>query len=511
MQRAIAFTLCLTLAAAGCGPWVSAGAQSVYSTVPPPTTAPPPPIDTLPPVSVQSPLPDLGDPAQAGLSLQAEKKIGESVMREYRRDPDFVDDPEVVSYVNSVGQRLVAVSADAGREFEFFVVRDNTINAFAMPGGFVGVHTGLLLAAQTESELAGVLAHEISHVTQRHIARQLEKGSQLSWAAIAGLVVAVLAARSNPQASQAAMAGTQAGAIQAMLNYSRDFEREADRVGFTLMEAAGYDPNGMPAFFERLQRATRLAELNAAPAYLRTHPLTEERMADLQARASAVHYRQRSDSVDFYLVRAKLRAQDGAPPEAVKAFENQLKEGRYANEGAAHYGLATALLRARNFKRAESELSIARTETGPHPMLETLGARIKRDSGDLAGARDQLTRALKDFGQRTYLVYEYAETLQALNAHREAITVLDKLVRERPHDARAYQMLAKSHAALGHIAWQHRAQGEYYALSGSLPAAIEQMQLAQRAGDGDFYLLSSVDARLRELKVLDADERKAKR
>jgi len=458
----------------------------------------------------QQTLPELGDSAQAGMSLQEERKIGDSVMREYRRDPDFVDDPEIVSYVNSIGQRLVAVSADAGRDFEFFVVRDNTINAFAMPGGFVGVHTGLLLAAQSESELAGVLAHEISHVTQRHIARQVQKSSQLSWAAIAGLLVAVLAARSNPQASQAAIVGTQAGAIQAMLNYSRDFEREADRVGFTLMESAGFDPNGMPAFFERLQRATRLSELNAAPAYLRTHPLTTERMADLQARAASVPYRQVPDSVDFQLVRAKIRADDGSPLEAVAAFQNQIKDGRYATEWAARYGLATALLRARQFRRADAALALARTGAGPHPMLETLGARIKRESGDAAGARDELVRALKDFGQRPYIVYEYAETLQALNAHREAITLLEGIVRTHPHDARAYQLLAKSHAALGHIAWQHRAQGEYYALSGSLPAAIEQYQLAQRAGDGDFYLLSSVDARLRELKDLDAEERKAK-
>jgi beta-barrel assembly-enhancing protease len=456
-------------------------------------------------------LPDLGDAAQAGLSLPAERKIGESIMREYRRDPDFVDDPEINAYVDSVGQRLVAVSADAGREFEFFVVRDNSINAFAMPGGFVGIHTGLLLAAQSESEFAGVLAHEISHVTQRHIARQLQKESQLTWAAVAGLVVALLAARSSPQASQAAIMGTQAGAIQAMLNYSRDFEREADRVGFSLMEGSGFDPNGMPAFFERLQRATRLAELNAAPAYLRTHPLTTERMADLQTRAAGVHYRQRPDSIDFQLVRAKLRAENGSPGEAVQALENQLKEGRYSTEAAARYGLATALVRARDFRHAEAQLQTARTEAGSNPMFETLGARIKRESGDPTGAREQLTRAMKDFGRRSYLIYEYAETLQALNSHREVIGMLEGLVRERPHEARAYQMLAKSHAALGHIAWQHRAQGEYYALSGSLPAAIEQLQLAQRAGDGDFYLLSSVDARLRELKSLDADERSAHR
>jgi predicted Zn-dependent protease len=461
------------------------------------------------PAALSTALPDLGDSAQAEVTPQLEKKVGEAIMREYRRDPDFIDDPEITAYVSSIGQRLVSVSADPTHEFEFFVVRDEHINAFAMPGGYVGINTGLILAAQTESELAGVLAHEISHVTQGHIARQLDKESQLSWATLAGLVVAVLAARSSPQTSMAAIVGSQAAAIQAMLSYSREYEQEADRIGFGLMEAAGFDPNGMPEFFGRLLRASRLSDLGAAPAYLRTHPLTTERMADLEARAAKAPYRQRPDSLEFQLVRMKIRAQSGSGPRALELLRTQLNEGRYSNGATVHYGISVALLRTRNFPLAAQELKLARERAGADPMFASLGARIRRESGDRLGARAELERAMRDFGRRPFLVYEYARTLQAMGKNAELIKVLEELLRVRPRDARAYQMLAESHAALGQIAAQHQAQGEYYALMGNLAEAVVQMQLAQKAGDGDFYLLSSVDARVAELKALEREERQS--
>ncbi len=455
-------------------------------------------------------LPDLGDSAQAGLSPQLERKVGESIMRDYRRDPDFIDDPEVIAYINSVGQALVSVSVDAGREFEFFVVRDPSINAFAMPGGYVGVHSGLILSAQAESELAGVLAHEVSHVTQRHIARQVDKSDKMQWPMIAAMVAGLLAARSNPQVAQAAIVTSQAGMMQSQLNYSRDFEREADRVGFTLMTPAGFDPTGMAQFFERLQKANRLAESNA-PVYLRTHPLSTERMADMQARAADTEYRQRPDSIEFQLVRARLRSETGLPQDAVALFQRQLKEDRYLSKVSAHYGLALARLRTHDPKQALDSLHAAEAIAGPHPMFATLAARIHRERGDLLAARDDITRAVATWGQRSYLVYEQALTLQALGDHLAAVAVLDALLRNHPHDVLAWHMIAQSHAALGHVALQHRAQGEAYALSGSLADAIDQLQSAQRARDGDLYLMAAVDTRLSELKGLYAEERAARR
>ncbi|MGB7542383.1 MAG: M48 family metalloprotease, partial [Burkholderiales bacterium] len=294
----------------------------------------------LAPRALAQSLPELGDTSGALLSPQMERRIGEEAMRDIRlHDPHFIDDPELTEYINAVGRRITAANPEARQDFEFFLLRDNTVNAFSMPGGFVGVNTGLLLSAQTESELAGVLAHEVAHVTQHHIARLIGKQEQLTIPTIAALIVGLLAARSNPDIGQAAIVMAGAGSAQSQLNYSRDFEREADRIGFQSLERSGFDVNGMATFFERLQKATRLYEGNA-PAYLRTHPLTTERIADMQNRAQNAVYKQVPDSVEFYLAQAKLRAEEGLPADAVAHFDEQVRERRYASEAAARYGLA---------------------------------------------------------------------------------------------------------------------------------------------------------------------------
>ncbi|HZX30493.1 MAG TPA: M48 family metalloprotease, partial [Rhodocyclaceae bacterium] len=280
-------------------------------------------------------LPELGDAASDDLSLATEKKIGQQIMHEIRwRDPSYLDDPDVESYLNQLGSRLASASSDPAIGFHFFPVNDLSINAFAMPGGFIGVHTGLILSAQTESELAGVLAHEVSHVTQRHIARQISKEKQLSIASMLGMAVALLAARSNSQVASAAIVSGQATAVSAQLAFSRDFEREADRSGFEILSKAGFDVRGMSNFFERLQRAGRLYETNA-PVYMRTHPITGERMSDMQNREHQVAYRQVPDSVDFQLVRARLKAQQGTPAEALRDFQALVKDKKFASEAAA--------------------------------------------------------------------------------------------------------------------------------------------------------------------------------
>ncbi|HEY9380675.1 MAG TPA: M48 family metalloprotease, partial [Burkholderiales bacterium] len=257
-------------------------------------------------------LPDLGESSQAEFSPQTERKLGDSFMREIRRDPAYIEDPEVTEYIRAVGRRLIAATPEtAGIDFEFFAVRDPNINAFAMPGGYVGVHSGLIISAMVESEFASVLAHEMAHVTQRHIARQLQNQSQIGALSMVGMALAMLAAKSNPQVAQAAVVAGTAAPVAAFLNYSRDFEREADRVGYQILRAAHYDVQAMPTFFERLQRNTRLYE-NNAPGYLRTHPLTTERIADMQNRArEAGPVKLEPDSRDFQIVRAKLRAQQG--------------------------------------------------------------------------------------------------------------------------------------------------------------------------------------------------------
>jgi predicted Zn-dependent protease len=446
-------------------------------------------------------LPELGDMSAAVLSPQLERRIGEEAMQNIRqRDPSFLDDTELTEYINTIGQRLVAASPDARQSFEFFLMRDPTVNAFAMPGGFVGVHTGLLLAAQTESEVASVLAHEVSHVSQRHIARMIGKQEQYSVVNLAAMVVAMLAARSNPQAAQAAMAGASAVGIQAQLDYSRDFEREADRIGFQVLRDAGFDVQGMPAFFERLQKASRQYD-NNAPAYLRTHPVTSERIADMQNRAYGAGYRQLPDSLEFHLVRGRLRADIGSPREAVAHYASLLKEKRYGNEVGARYGYACALLRNREFSAAEAEL--AKLQTGnAHPMFDLLRARVKSQSGNIPAARQILQASLARFPNYRPLSYALIEADQAAGQHARALSALDELIPDHPRDGRLYQMRARSYSATGKRLLQHQAQAEAYFRMGALNAAIEQLQLAQKSGDGDFYQMSSVDARLRELSAL---------
>jgi beta-barrel assembly-enhancing protease len=451
-------------------------------------------------------LPELGDRMSSALSPALERKVGEQAMRDIRQhDPHFLDDPELNEYINTLGRRLVAAAPDARLDFQFFMMQDNTINAFAMPGGFVGVHTGLLLAAQTEAELAGVLAHEVAHVTQRHLARMLGQQQQMSIPTIAALIVAVLAARSGSDVTQGIIAAAGAGNIQAQLNYTRDFEREADRVGFQILQGANFDVNGIASFFERLQKATRIYE-NNAPAYMRTHPLTTERIADMQNRAYHAVYRQSPDSLEFHLVRAKLRAEQGAPRDAKAHFADMVRERRYANEAAARYGLALAMSRGRDYAGADAEIGRLRKLVGTHPMVELLAARIRAAKGDQAGARDVLKAALAHDPNYLPLSYALVQSLQALGQHERALQLLDELVRNTPRDPRLYTLQAQSHAALGQRLLQHQAQAEAYYLQGTLSAAIEQLQLAQRSGDADFYQLSSVDARLRELRQLQAEE-----
>lgn len=462
----------------------------------------------LPPVFAQG-LPELGDSSSVVLTPQLERRIGEEAYRDIRlREPNFVDDPEIISYVNDLGTRLAAAADESRQSFEFFVIQDPTINAFAMPGGFIGIHTGLLLASQSESEFASVLAHEISHVTQRHIARMLGRQSELSIVSIAAMLVALLASRSNPDAAGAALAGVSAGAIQAQLNYSRDFEREADRVGFQVLERSGFDVNGMGAFFERLLKAGRLYE-NNAPAYLRTHPMSTERMADMQNRAQNLPYRQVPDSLDFQLVRAKLRAESGNPRDALRSAEDQLRERRYSNEAAARFTLVSVLLRSRDYPRAEKELGLLRA-VASHPMIELLASRLWVGRGQPAGAKAILDAAIRSYPNFRPLQYARVEILQALGDHSTASTELAELVRNYPRDPRIFGLQAKSFAATGRRFAMHQALAEQYVLLGSIAAAIEQLQLAQKTGQGDFYQLSALEARLRDLRQQMVERTKQK-
>ena len=451
-------------------------------------------------------LPDLGDVSSAVITPAQERRLGESIMRQIRADPAYLDDAEVADYLNTVGHRLVGSSPDPAGPFEFFCVLDNSVNAFALPGGFVGVHAGLLLMAQSESELASVLSHEIAHVTQHHIARVIAGQQKAGLASMAALAIAILAARSNADLSQAAIVGAQAGMIQSQLNFTREHEREADRIGLQILNKSGFDVHAMPVFFERLQKATRVYESNA-PSYLRTHPVTYERIADVQSRIQGVPFRQVPDDIDFQLVRARLTAMDGNPRDQAANLMRLLNERKVSSEAAARYGLVVALLRAGDFTRARKEIATLQTLKARSPMIDALAAQTLVANGEVEKGLAAYREALRVNPGRRALAYGYVDAL--INARRanEAVDFLSTKLESRSPDPRLHELQARAYAAAGQRLQQHRAQAEAYALRGNIPAAIEQLHIAQKAGDGDFYQQSSVEARLKELISLDMEAR----
>ena len=378
-----------------------------------------------------------------------------------------------------------------------------------MPGGVIGVHSGLILSVSNESELASVLAHEIGHVVQRHLARSIAMQQQDAWKSIAGLAFALLAARSNPQLAGGSMMAVQAGAIQKQLDYTREHEREADRVGLQILDKAGFDTRAMPAFFETLQKGTRLYD-GGAPAFLRTHPVTSERIADTRNRVEQLPYRQVTDAPEFQFVRAKLRAQDGTPQQAVAWFRDSINEKKYSSESAQHYGLAMALVRANNLQQARQEVQWLRTHAPRNAMIETLDAHIGFAIGNPREAEEQFRKALKDFPEHRGLIYGYAEAMLATGKTDAALKLLDEKQQIFPDDAHLYELQSQAYTLQGKNLLRHQAQGEAYYRSYNLGSAVEQMELALKSGDGDFYQLSIVEARLKVLRQQLGDPKKKK-
>jgi len=448
-------------------------------------------------------LPDLGDESQSLITPTQERKLGESIVRQIRASGAYLEDPEVNDYLNELGYRLVAAGKDSRQDFEFFAVADPSVNAFALPGGFIGVNMGLILLAQTESELASVLAHEITHVTQRHLTRSAVGSQRSILYQLAALAVAVLASRSNSASAgdlaSAAVASAQALSIQSQLNYTREHEYEADRIGFARLTSAGFDPNAMAAFMGRLQRSARFVEGNA-PSYLRTHPITYERIAEAQSRSDGLAYRQVPDSLDFHLVRALLRSYIGTPAEAVQWFDSALVDQKFNSELATRYGRVAALVRADRIPAAREEFVRVEKMAPPHPMIAAMGAHVYKASGDYPEALRRFEAALAKYPNKMQLVQDYPETLLSAGRVKDAIAFLEPQMQRFPDNGLLHRTAAGAYAALGKRTQQHRHQAEYYAWRGDLPGAVVQLELALKANDGDFYEYSVVETRLRTMR-----------
>ena len=453
-------------------------------------------------------LPDLGDSSQAAMSPAQERKLGDAIMRQIRAQGGYLQDPEVNDYLNELGRRLVLALPGTKQDFEFFGVPDAQINAFALPGGHIGVHTGLIVLAQNESELASVLAHEISHVTQHHMSRMVDKQKDTMLMTLAGLALAVLASRAGgangAQGVQAAIAGSQALAMQTQLNFTRDNEYEADRIGFSRLVAGGFDPNSAATFMEKLQRSTRFTDGNT-PSYLRTHPITYERIAEAQGRAQGLPYRQVPDSLEFHLVRALLRSYQGDAREQVKVFETALKERKYNSEIAERYGLVAALLRAQNIPRAKEELATLEKMAPPNAMFDAMAGNVLMGGGEYAAAAKRFEAALAKYPNKMQLVYDYPEALLKDKRAAAASAFVEQQLVRFPGDGQLHQIAARAYAEQNMRLKEHEHQAEYYAWMGNLPLAISQLELASKAGDGDFYQMSVVETKLRKYRAEQAD------
>lgn len=449
-------------------------------------------------------LPDLGESSRQYLSDKEERDLARAIMRDIYASPLLLSDPEIETYLNNLGAKLASESSRSGRSFTFFAVRDPSINAFALPGGYIGVHTGLIQTAENESELAGVLAHEIAHVTQEHLSRMIAAQDKSYLPTLAAIAVAILAARSNANIGSAAIATAQAVSLQSQLNFTREHEREADRAGLETLIGAGFDPSGLSSFFNRLQRANRLYDTNA-PDYLRTHPLNSQRIADIDARIEKLPYRQVKDSIDFHLIRARLAASEGLSEDAVRRFDDQVRQKKSLYEAASRYGLAVALSRQAKYTEAENELSRA-LKLAQSPILLSLQAELASKAGNVSHALERYRQGMGRYPQYKPLQYGYADALIASNRAREAAEFVSAKTSTWPDDARFWKQLARAEANLNHKLASHRAEAESLAATGNLSAALEQINIGLKAGDGNFYELSAAEARRREWQASIAAE-----
>jgi len=482
----------------------------------------------------QTRLPALGESASQDLSVGDERRLGDQLMREARRDPDFLDDPVLLEYVQSVWQPLVAAGRDLGNidselqrmfAWEVFLVRDRAVNAFAWPGGYVGVNLGLIAITANRDQLASVLAHEMSHVTQRHIARGIGNSSRASMLSLATILIGLLAASrsNNPDIANAAIAGGQAAGIQQQLNYSRDMEREADRVGFAVLSDAGYAPGGMAQMFERMETSSRLNDSGGFP-YLRTHPLTTERIAEARNRVLMSHAAPPHPTLMHAMMRERARVLMDPNPQALARLASGDSAAPLATDRlAALYAgaMAQGLLGnpARSEAMAAEGLRDAEAVTPREPMAEQawrlLQSQARLARGDAPGALDALA-ALSDGGgaradravllQRARIAAEWNRRNAAAAAAevRSSTEALQTWVAEHPQDASAWEALADTSAALGQRLRSMRAAAEARAALGDLQGAIDRLRAAQASSRGavgqEFIEVSVIDARLRQIE-----------
>ncbi|WP_374593141.1 M48 family metalloprotease [Aquabacterium sp.] len=475
------------------------------------------------PAAAQSALPALGESASGDFSPAAERNLGDSIMREIRRDPDYLDDPVLLEQVRTIWTRLanaarqrgeITPEMDAAFSWEPFLVRDRTVNAFALPGGFIGINLGLIAMTTSDDELASVLGHEMSHVTQRHIVRSIGQQQRLSMVAIASLILGVLAASRAPQAAEALIVGGQATSVQGQLNFSRDMEREADRVGYGVMTTAGYSPAGMSSMFEKLEQATHLNDDGSYP-YLRTHPLTAERIGEAKARMGV---KALSIPVDPVHVLLRQRARVLMDTRAA-ALHPILADASVAHteltpldQLARAYAAVLAAVALHDPKQAAALLDLLRSRAQAlAPALREqvqrelllLQAEVSLAALDRRGADAALAPLAADASRPVMLLRARRDLLPDTTTAdcKFAAAALQTQVAREPGDATSWQLLALAWRRLDQPLRAVRAEAEASAALGDLPGAIDRLRSAQKqiraSSRVDFVEASVIDSRLR--------------
>ncbi|OGT30941.1 MAG: hypothetical protein A3E87_08150 [Gammaproteobacteria bacterium RIFCSPHIGHO2_12_FULL_35_23] len=443
-------------------------------------------------------LPKLGIPGNSGLTITEENELGLRFIQAIKTQLPLVSDPIIVDYVQTLGNRLVAHSDSPRRTFYFFVVNDVAINAFAGPGGYICVNTGLILVARSEAELAAVMAHEIAHVTQRHIARAIESLKRVQVANIAATLAAAAVASSNPQAAAGLATAANAGSTQAMINFTRSHEEEADRVGMQTLANSGYQPISMANFFARLQKQTQLNDTDEIPEILRTHPLTSNRLAEAESRSSLYKVKNpRPNNPEFYLIQARILALTSN--NALGLIRNlQTSVAKNPSE-ATLYAYTLALTKANQLQKASSVVQTLLSKDPSEPLFMMAKASILAAERQSSQALGILATAYQANPNYLPLIIQYADLLIINNQANTAMKLLNKVQARFENNELYLSLLAQAQGRAGQLAKAYQTRAKIYLLNNNPDGAIIQLQQALSYAK-DRYTKAQIQFQLARIK-----------